>query len=346
MLSLLFLACVSSSDKPEPRVVKGEPGTGDDTGDTAPYVEGETGEQPSGPDTGEETGEPAETGGETGGEETGGEETGAEPAPTEVCYPGEDWAWDTCFPLVDWESSWGEDYAYPEPYGGNLQYSAPARYLDLAAIAPGEPVAPNFVLDEFVSAEKGRYGLFQTHVVEALQAIRDESGGPLTVNSGYRNVTYNAGVGGAEYSRHQYGDAADLASSVYDLEELASACEDAGADYTQLYDTHVHCDWRDDPLDPAFYDVSSARPEAPPSSARPTLSARLLSHDGRWTAPALGFDEGEPLRLWTAYDAHGKALGRGRGERFVAPAGTARVEVQVGGQLRLEARAARGDTPG
>lgn len=333
MLTLLLLSCTTPEPpKHEPGVVHGAPGTGDDSADTGPW--GETGETAA-PEA--ETGEQAgiDSGGESGGgEETGGE-TGSGGDADEVCYPGEDWAWDMCFPLVDWDASWGEDYDYPDPYGGSPQYRAPARYLDLSAIDTAVSIAPNFELSEFVSASKGQYGLFQTHVVESLQAIRDESGGPLTVNSGYRNVTYNASIGGAGSSRHMYGDGVDLVSSTLSLSDLADVCEENGADYTQLYEAHVHCDWRDDDLDPAFYDPASAMTDR---SSRPALSARLERGAGGWTAPALGFDEGEPLRVWTATDGDGRVIGEGMGREFAVPEGTERLHVVVGGRVIVEAR--------
>lgn len=328
MWSLLIVACSYSWEKSDPRVVRGAP-EGTETAETGvPAEEGETGE---GPDSGE-TGA-VETGGDETGVETGSEETGAL---HEVCYPGERWEWDACFPLTDWDVAWGEDYTYPDPYGGSAQYAAPARYVDLADLDPSEPVAPNFVLAELMSAEKGRYGLFQTHALEALQAIRDWSGGPLTVNSAYRNVSYNAGVDGATYSRHMYGDGADLVSSTLDIEEVAAACEAEDADYTQLYESHTHCDWRDDPLDAAFYDEAAGKRRV--RAPRPVLSARLERVDEAWTAPATGFEEGEPLRRWTALDAAGKVLVTTTGRRFEAPAGTVRVRVVVGGQVRVEGR--------
>lgn len=339
MLALILLSCVTSEPpKHEPGVVHGAPGTGDDSADSGPWgetgesaaPEAETGEQP-GIDSGESGGDSGggDSGAETGGGETGGGDT------DEVCYPGEDWAWDVCFPLVSWDASWGEDYAYPDPYGGSAQYRAPARYLDLSSLDTDVSIAPNFELSEFVSASKGRYALFQTHVVESLQAIRDESGGPLTVNSGYRNVTYNESIGGAGSSRHMYGDGVDLVSSTLSLSELADVCEENGADYTQLYEAHVHCDWRDDALDPAFYDPASAMTSG---STRPLLSARLARGPHAWTAPALGFDEGEPLRVWTAWDAAGREIGEGTGREFVAPGKAERVRVVVGGRITVEAR--------
>ena len=64
-------------------------------------------------------------------------------------------------------------------------------------------------------------------------------------------------------------------------------------------------------------------------------TAVLEVHDGVWTAPAEGFDEGEPLRRWTALDADGEVIASEIGESFVAPEGTDRVEVLVGAVVAL-----------
>lgn len=173
----------------------------------------------------------------------------------EVCYPGDDGG-AACLPLVAWDASWGSDYAYPAPYQGSPQYEAPRYFVDLAVEDPDRAVAPNFALGELMQQAKGRYGVYQPHVVEYLQAIRDAIGGPLNVNSGYRSPGYNAGLeGSATYSRHMYGDAADIWSPVASLDELIALCEELGAGYIGTYPTHVHCDWRDDPLEPAFYEA-------------------------------------------------------------------------------------------
>ena len=172
----------------------------------------------------------------------------------EVCYPGVNADYSACFPLVDRVEEMGDAYEYPEPYEGSEQYLAPTRFVDLNPTDHTVPLSGNFALGEFMHKNKGQFGLYQVHAVENLQAIREASGGPLYAHSGYRNVTYNEGVGGAEWSRHIYGDAMDMHSDTVSLSELAELCEDFGAGFTKLYDSHVHCDWRDDPLDSAFFE--------------------------------------------------------------------------------------------
>ncbi len=47
-------------------------------------------------------------------------------------------------------------------------------------------------------------------LVRVLDAIREETGLPVYINSGIRCAAHNAAVGGAADSRHMYGDAADI----------------------------------------------------------------------------------------------------------------------------------------
>ena len=314
---LWLLACSASFDHPAVRegAAESDPNTpSDDPEDTGP------------PDT-----EPPEDTGDTDEpEDTGGADTG-EAAPDEVCYPGAADDYTACLPLVPHRSSWGSDYAYPEAYNGSTQYSAPVRFIDLTTADPDLMLAPNFALDEVMQEYKGDYGMYQVHVMEYLQAIRDSIGAALYINSGYRNVTYNAGVGGATYSRHMYGDAVDMYSGSASLSELADICESLGAGYVSEYTSHVHCDWRDDPLDAAFFDVGRSHTDAD----SPHHTATLVFDADTLHAPATGFDEGEPLRVWSAWGADGALLVEATQEHFQPPDGAARVTVRIGGQVEV-----------
>ena len=171
---------------------------------------------------------------------------------------------------------------------------------------------------------------YQSAIVER---GRGGYGGPLTITSGYRNPEYNASVGGVSSSRHQYGDAADLDASGWSVEDLGDVCYDEGASYVGLYeDGHTHCDWRDHTLDPAFYG-SAGGPPVPQETITLRCSAGLCS------APAEGFDEGEPFRRWWALDADGRTIVTETGRNFVAPAGAVRIRVRVGGRVEVEAGA-------
>lgn len=253
------------------------------------------------------------------------------PSDETVCYPGADRDWTTCLPLVSWDASWGADYDYPEPLNGDPLYQAPLRYIDLdgTEAAPDTPLAPNFVLGELMQLHKGRFGLFQPQSLAHLQAIRDAIGGPLTINSGYRNVTYNAGVGGATWSRHLYGDAADMASSAASLDELGALCEELGAGYVGYYETHVHCDWREDPLEQAFFAESA------------TFQATARG----WAVYGIHAGEGALRVRWEAQAAGGSVLAHHTGRTFQPPDGTTYLLADVGGVRTLALRLDQGEAP-
>jgi hypothetical protein len=69
------------------------------------------------------------------------------------------------------------------------------------------------------------------------------------VNSVYRTPAHNAAVGGAQYSRHLFGDAVDADAGTQALwNALKAAADSAHADYIEPQSQsglgHVHADWR------------------------------------------------------------------------------------------------------
>jgi len=319
----------------------------DDPGAGGPAAGGHGGTEPVGPEGGTGTaGDTSDPGGTTasGGAGQGGSGGAGQggsggdpvepPAPVEpqVCYPGPNNDHSVCVPLVPWSASWGADYEYPS--SDNPHYAAPLRFVDLSAVDGSLPIAANFVLDEVMQEYKGRYGVFQVHVVEKLQTIRDQIGAALHVNSGYRSPGYNASIDGATLSRHMYGDAADMWSNGISLTGLSNICSSLGAGYIGMYSSFVHCDWRTTALDPAFYGELE-----PQSMELPVHTGEIVrqANGTSWQAPATGFDEGEPLRLWTAFDGQGNVIDEAEGESYAPPAGAARIRVWVGGHVELEA---------
>ncbi len=257
------------------------------------------------------------------------------PGNQDVCYPGEDGRYDTCYAVDPMTDPPPTGYEYPatcEPSYGP-QYQTPSYLLDLSTTDPDDYLAPNFKLGELAQEWKGQYAVLQVHAVESLQAVRDRVG-PLNINSGYRSPAYNESVDGATCSRHMYGDAFDMYASYASLGDLADACYAEGADFVKVYDNWVHCDWRYDPLDEAYYGAGW-RYLAGGASDLPVSEAHLVQEDGRWTAPATGWDEGEPLRQWTAYDAEGHILLEATGESFVPPPGARSLTVVVGLEITL-----------
>lgn len=67
----------------------------------------------------------------------------------------------------------------------------------------------NFKAAEFACKHCGK-NIIDQRVIDLAQAIRDEIGCPVRVNSGYRCETHNAKVGGVKGSNHTKGLAADL----------------------------------------------------------------------------------------------------------------------------------------
>ncbi len=267
----------------------------------------------------------------------------------EVCYPGETGDGDACILLTSAEDITSTDYDYPPPLGDSIQYAAPTFFIDLAAVSGGTVIAPNFVLREVARQSNGQYAVAQTHAIERLQQIRDEVG-VLTVNSGYRSPGHNSRIpNSATYSRHTYGDAFDLDPAEVSLDTLADACEDARASFVLAYTTHIHCDWREEPLDEAFYgdpqgvarspDVTSTEYRVAPwahdhGGALGEVDAAIELRGAALDAPAVGMPEGEPLRDWTAFDAAGRVVDTYRGATYEPPSGATRVEVLVGLRVR------------
>jgi len=284
-----------------------------------------------GPGTTGSTGTGSTGTGSTGSTGTGS--TGTPPAgdPT-VCYPGDRMAYDVCVTLEP-AGTQGSDYVYPTSSSWN--YAEPTHFLELVDIPASVMVAPNFRRDELAQEWKGDWAVVQVHAVERLQDLRDDVGA-LVVNSGYRSPDYNASVGGATLSRHMYGDAFDLDPVSVTLTELESSCYNHGAGFVSVYTSHVHCDWRDDSQEDAFYGEPPPPPmptghaAAAPLGAWPVPSAHIELVNGIATAPADGLDCGEPLREWVAYDADGDVVAQATGATFEPPPEAVEVEVDVG----------------
>lgn len=275
--------------------------------------------------------------GDGGGDDGGGDEPapgGDEPAPGgddgKLCFPGASGDGSACVAVVP-ASEVGAGYGYPAALSGNVNYRAPINFIDLETVGDLQ-IAPNFVLSEVAQTYKGRYALVQPHAIEHLQDLRDELGA-IKVNSGYRSPQYNDSVGGATHSRHMYGDAFDLDPLAASLSTLESACGTHGGKLVE-YETHVHCDWRYDAVNPLLFGALAVGGE-PSLDLTLGLSAHLEQRGSQWTAPAEGFDEGEPMRRWTALDADGDVIYEATGASFTPPSGTATLEVLVGAQLEL-----------
>lgn len=142
----------------------------------------------------------------------------------------------------------GADYNLPD--GSELGYTPPPGYFDASIIAANPQISPNLHLCDVTNCDaarrQGDYVYIDPFMVAQLDNVYDDLGG-LSVNSGYRSPAYNEGVGGATHSRHQYGDAVDIAVTASNPEsDIIASCRNRGATNIYTYDSgaHVHCDWR------------------------------------------------------------------------------------------------------
>ncbi|MDE6879979.1 MAG: DUF882 domain-containing protein [Oscillospiraceae bacterium] len=107
-------------------------------------------------------------------------------------------------------------------------------------------LSANFKVREFACQDGTDTIFVSAELVSALQKIRDHFGRAVTVNSAYRTEAHNKKVGGAAYSQHKYGTAADIAvQGVTPLEAARYAHALLGnGGGVGLYKTFIHVDVR------------------------------------------------------------------------------------------------------
>lgn len=86
-------------------------------------------------------------------------------------------------------------------------------------------LSANFKVKEFACKDGSDYLLIDTELVKLLQKVREHFGKPITINSAYRNTTYNKKVGGASNSQHVLGYAADIVVKGVKPKEVATYVE-------------------------------------------------------------------------------------------------------------------------
>ena len=104
----------------------------------------------------------------------------------------------------------------------------------------------NFKVNEFACSDGSDVVFISPDLVKILQQVRDHFKAPVSINSGYRTVTKNKAVGGATYSQHLYGMAADIVVQGVEPKKVY-AYVDSLLPYTGgvgLYKTFVHVDVR------------------------------------------------------------------------------------------------------
>ena len=121
--------------------------------------------------------------------------------------------------------------AYSKAKNGNTKLSANFKVREFACNDGSDPI--------FISLE----------LVEVLQKIRDHFGKPVNINSGFRTASYNKrkDVGGATYSQHLYGTAADIRISGVSPKNIAAYAETLlpNKGGIGIYKDFVHVDVRE-----------------------------------------------------------------------------------------------------
>lgn len=108
-------------------------------------------------------------------------------------------------------------------------------------------LSANFKVKEFKCNDGTDTVFIAPSLVELLQEARTYFKAPITINSAYRTDSYNTKVGGAAYSQHKYGTAADIVvkgktpKTVYDwFDKKLGNTGGVG-----LYKSFVHVDVRE-----------------------------------------------------------------------------------------------------
>jgi hypothetical protein len=106
------------------------------------------------------------------------------------------------------------------PLRGQAAYAMPSGLVEVTRANLGTWVSPHFRLAQFVGKQESgypKYVVLRTRLLLKLESVLEELGqrgirsDTLYVMSGYRTPFYNASIGNrTKYSRHSYGDAADV----------------------------------------------------------------------------------------------------------------------------------------
>ena len=108
-------------------------------------------------------------------------------------------------------------------------------------------LSANFKVKEFACKDGSDPVFISQELVEVLQKIRAHFGKAVTINSAFRTATHNKKEGGATYSQHLYGTAADIVVSGVKPKEVAKYVETLlpNKGGIGIYATFTHVDVRE-----------------------------------------------------------------------------------------------------
>lgn len=111
----------------------------------------------------------------------------------------------------------------------------------------GVKLSANFKVREFACTDGSDPVFIAPELVTVLQKIRTHFGKAVTINSAYRTPSKNKAVGGAAYSQHLYGTAADIVVKGVKPRTVAAYAEKLMPDKggIGIYNTFTHIDVRE-----------------------------------------------------------------------------------------------------
>ena len=107
-------------------------------------------------------------------------------------------------------------------------------------------LSENFRVREFACTDGSDPIFIDTELVTVLQKIREHFGKSVVITSAYRTPTKNKACGGATYSQHLYGRAADVKISGVSPKKVAAYAETIlkNKGGIGIYSTFIHIDVR------------------------------------------------------------------------------------------------------
>lgn len=107
-------------------------------------------------------------------------------------------------------------------------------------------LSKNFTVKEFACSDGTDTVFISLALVNLLQKIRDHFDKAVIINSAYRTEAHNKAIGGATYSQHKYGLAADIHINGVTPKEIAAHVETLlpSSGGIGIYKSFVHIDVR------------------------------------------------------------------------------------------------------
>lgn len=107
-------------------------------------------------------------------------------------------------------------------------------------------IGQHFKVQEFACKDGTQPVFIDSYLVSILDVLRNQVGKPVIITSGYRTPERNKAVGGAKYSYHTRGMAADIRIEGMTAKEIANKLNKIIPNGCGIivYDTWVHIDTR------------------------------------------------------------------------------------------------------